>query len=80
MAALTLKESLHAAKAEFVSRLVAVLVDRTDLSQKQIGRDFGVSESFIKKLGRRSAVPRRKRGPKPKRYTGARPKRRNSQA
>jgi transposase len=67
MAAQSLKERLHAAKAEFVSRLIAVLVDRTDLSQKQIGKNFGVSESFVKKTARRSAVPRRKRGPKPKR-------------
>lgn len=75
----TLKEGLHAAKAEFLSRLVAVLVDRTDLSQKQIGRDFGVSESFVRKITKQFSVPQRKRGPKPKRYTGARPKRRNSQ-
>ena len=59
MAAQTLKEGLHAAKAEFLSRLVAVLVDRTDLSQKQIGRDFGVSESFVRKAARRFAVPHR---------------------
>jgi transposase len=64
MAAQTLKEGLHAAKAEFATRLVAVLIERTDLSQKQIGRDFGVSESFVRKAARRFAVPRRKRGPK----------------
>jgi transposase len=63
----TLKEGLDEAKAEFVRRLVAVLVERTDLSQKQIGRDFGVSESFVRKAARGFAVPRRKRGPKPKR-------------
>ena len=74
MAAHTLKEGLHAAKAEFLSRLVAVVVDRTDLSQKQIGRDLGVSESFVKKAARRFAVPRRKRGPKPKRHTLLEPK------
>jgi transposase len=68
MATQTLKERLHAAKAELLSRLVAVLVDRTDLSQKQIGNDFGVSESFVRKAARRFAVPRRKRGPKPKRH------------
>jgi transposase len=66
MAARTLKEGLQAAKAEFVSRLVAVLVERTDLNQKQIGKDFGVSESFVRKTARRFAVPHRKRGPKPK--------------
>ena len=70
----TLKEGLHEARAEFVRRLVAVLVERTDLSQKQIGRDFGVSESFVRKAARRFAVPRRKRGPKPKRYTPLEPK------
>jgi transposase len=69
MATQTLKEGLHAAKAEFESRLVAVIADRTDLSQKQIGRDFGVSESFVRKAAKRFAVPRRKRGPKPKRHT-----------
>jgi transposase len=74
MAAQTLKEGLHAAKAEFLSRLVAVLVDRTNLSQKQIGRDFGVSESFVRKAARRFAVPRRKRGPKPRRCTVLEPK------
>jgi transposase len=74
MAAQTLKESLQAVKAEFLSRLVAVLADRTDLSQKQIGRDFGVSESFVRKAARRFAVPRRKRGPKPNRYTALEPK------
>jgi transposase len=67
MAFQILKEGLHAAKAEFESRLVAVLLERTDRSQKQIGKDFGVSESFVRKAARRFAVPRRKRGPKPKR-------------
>jgi transposase len=67
MAAQTLKEGLHAAKAEFVTRLVAVLTEHTDLSQKQIGNSFGVSESFVRKTAKRFSVPRRKRGPKPKR-------------
>ena len=67
MAAQTLKEGLHAAKAEFLSRLVAVLVDRSDLSQKQIGNSFGVSESFVRKTAKRFSVPQLKRGPKPKR-------------
>jgi transposase len=74
LAAQTLKEELHEAKTEFLSRLVAVLADRTDLSQKQIGRDFGVSESFVRKAARRFAIPRRKRGPKAKRYTALEPK------
>ncbi len=74
MAAQTLKEGLHAAKAEFESRLVVVLADRTDLSQKQIGKDFGVSESFVRKAARRFAIPRRKRGPKPKLCTALGPK------
>lgn len=63
----TLKEGLHAAKTEFVTRLVAVLIERTDLSQKQIGNSFGVSESFVRKTAKRLSVPQRKRGPKPKR-------------
>jgi hypothetical protein len=67
MATQTLKEGLHAAKAEFESRLVAVLADRTDLSQKQIGNSFGVSESFVRKTAKRFSVPQRKRGPKPNR-------------
>ncbi len=74
MAAQTLKEGLHAAKAEFASRLVAVLVERTDLSQQQIGKDFGVSESFVRKTARKFSVPHRKRGPKPKHYTTLDPK------
>jgi hypothetical protein len=49
-------------------------VDRTDLSQKQIGGDFGVSESFVRKTARQFAVPHRKRGPKPKRCTALEPK------
>ncbi len=63
----TLKEGLYAAKAEFVTRLVSVLIERTDLSQKQIGNSFGVSESFVRKTAKRFSVPQRKRGPKPKR-------------
>jgi transposase len=74
MAAHTLKEGLHAAKAEFLSRLLGVVVERTDLSQKQIGRDFGVSESFVRKAARRFAIPLRKRGTKPKRYSALEPK------
>jgi len=70
MAAQTLKEGLHAAKADFASRLVAVLVERTDLTQKQIGQDFGVSESFVRKTARQFAVPHRKRGPKRKDFRG----------
>jgi transposase len=65
----TLREGLHAAKTEFLSRLVAVLVERTDLSQKQISDSFGVSESFVRKTAKRFSVPPRKRGPKPKRET-----------
>jgi len=67
MAIQTLKEALHAAKAEFLSRLVAVLVNRTDMSQRQIANLFGVSESFVRKTAKRLSVPQRKRGPKPKR-------------
>ena len=63
----TLNERLHAAKAEFESRLVAVLVSRTDLSQRKIANHFGVSESFVRKTAKRLSVPPRKRGPKPKR-------------
>jgi transposase len=74
MATQTLKEGLHAAKAEFVTRLVAVLAERTDLSQKQIAHHFGVSESFVRKAARRFAVPRRKRGPKPKGYEALEPR------
>jgi hypothetical protein len=74
MATQTLKEGLEAAKAEFLSRLLGVVVERTDLSQKQIGGDFGVSESFVRKAARRFAVPRRKRGPKPKHHTALEPK------
>lgn len=68
MAAQTLKENLHAAKEEFVSRLLTALMNRVDLSQKQIGKEFGVSESFVRKTAKQFAVPHRKRGPKPKRY------------
>lgn len=67
MAPQTLKEGLHAAKSHFMSRLAAVILERTDLSQKQIAEEFGVSESFVRKTAKQFSVPRRKRGPKPKR-------------
>lgn len=67
MAPQTLKEGLHAAKSQFTSRLLAVILERTDLSQKQIAKEFGVSESFVRKTAKRFLVPHRKRGPKPKR-------------
>ena len=57
MAIQTLKEGLHAAKAEFATRLVSVLIERTDLSQKQIGNSLGVSESFVRKTAKRFSVP-----------------------
>ena len=63
----TFKEGLDTAKSEFVTRLVAALIERTDLSQKQIGECFGVSESFVRKTAKRFSVPQRKRGPKPRR-------------
>lgn len=67
MAQQTLKEGVHAAKSQFMSRLVAVIMERTDLSQQQIAKEFGVSESFVRKTAKRFSVPHRKRGPKLKR-------------
>jgi transposase len=46
--------------------MAEVLVGRPDLSQAQIGKEFGISERVIRRVVKQFNIGARKRGPKPK--------------
>lgn len=62
---ISLKNTLKTARLSFDARLAAVLIARPDLSYEQIGKDFGVSETVIRRVMKQYSIGLRKRGPKP---------------
>ncbi len=63
---MTLKNTLQTARMSFDARLAAVLVSRPDLDYTEIGREFGVSETIIRRVVKQFSLKPRKRGPKAK--------------
>jgi uncharacterized protein YerC len=63
---ITLKDTLKTARLNFDTRLAEVLIGRPDLSYNQIEKDFGISETVIRRVLKQFNIGARKRGPKPK--------------
>ena len=64
---ISLKDTLKTARLNFDARLAEVLIGRPDLSYTHIEREFGISETVIRRVMKQFNIGARKRGPKPKR-------------
>ena len=62
---ISLKNTLKTARLSFDARLAEVLIARPDLSYNQIEKDFGISETVIRRVMKQFSIGGRKRGPKP---------------
>ena len=62
---ISLKDTLKTARLQFDTRLAEVLIARPDLSYTQIEKDFGISETVIRRVMKQFSIGARKRGPKP---------------
>ncbi len=67
---ISLKDTLKTARLSFDARLAEVLIARPDLSYTDIGKDFGISETVIRRVMRQFNIGARKRGPKVKKASG----------
>jgi hypothetical protein len=63
---ISLKNTLKTARLSFDARLAEILIARPDLSYADIGKDFGISETVIRRVMRQFDIGARKRGPKVK--------------
>lgn len=63
---ISLKDTLKTARLDFDTRLAKVLVSRPELSYTEIQKDFGISETVIRRVMKQFNIGARKRGPKPK--------------
>jgi uncharacterized protein YerC len=61
----SLKDTLKTARLQFDTRLAEVLIGRSDLSYTQIEKEFGISETVIRRVMKQFNIGARKRGPKP---------------
>lgn len=62
---ISLKDILKAARLSFDTPLAEVLIARPDLSYAEIEKDFGISETVIRRVTKQFNIGARKRGPKP---------------
>jgi hypothetical protein len=62
---ISLKDTLKTARLDFDNQLAKVLIARPDLSYTDIGQEFGISETVIRRVMKQFAICARKRGPKP---------------
>jgi hypothetical protein len=70
---ISLKNTLKTARLSFDARLAEVLISQPDLTYTQIEKDFGISETVIRRVMKQFNIGARKRGPKPKRAGGRLP-------
>jgi uncharacterized protein YerC len=63
---ISLQDTIKTARLQFDTRLAEVLIGRPDLSYTQIEKEFGISETVIRRVMERFNIGARKRGPKPK--------------
>lgn len=61
-----LRARLDRVRANFDAQLAETLVGRPDLSQLQIRREYGISDTVIRRVIRQFNIPARRRSPKPK--------------
>jgi transposase len=62
---ISLKDALKTARLSFDARLAEVLIARPDLSYTEVEKDFGISETVIRRVIKQFNIGARKRGPKP---------------
>ena len=62
---ISLKDTLKTARLQFDTRLAEVLIGRPDLPYDEIEREFGISETVIRRVTKQFSIGARKRGPKP---------------
>ena len=67
---ISLKDTIKTARLDFDNQLAKVLIGRPDLTYTEIEKDFGVSETVIRRVMKQFNIGSRKRGPKPKRAGG----------
>lgn len=60
-----LRARIEQVRLNFDTRLAEVLLDRPDLSQDEIGKQFRVSRNVIRRVMKEFHINARKRGPKP---------------
>jgi transposase len=65
---ISLKNTLKTARLSFDARLAEVLIARPDLTHTQIEKDFGISETVIRRVTKQFNIGARKRGPKPRKH------------
>lgn len=62
---ISLKDTLKTARLQFDTRLAEVLIARPELRYAEIEKDFGISETVIRRVMKLFNIGARKRGPKP---------------
>lgn len=62
---INLRARIERVRLRFDTRLAEVLLGRPDLSQDEIGKQFGVSQNVIRRVMKQFNIGARKRGPKP---------------
>jgi DNA-binding GntR family transcriptional regulator len=62
---INLRARIEQVRLRFDARLAEVLLGRPDLSQDEIGKQFGVSQNVIRRVMKQFNISPRKRGPKP---------------
>ncbi len=60
-----LRARIEQVRLNFDTRLAEVLLQRPDLSQDEIGKQFRVSRNVIRRVMKQFNINARKRGPKP---------------
>ena len=61
---ISLKDTLKAARLDFDNQVAKALIARPDLSYAEIEKDFGISETVIRRVMKQFHIGARKRGPK----------------
>jgi hypothetical protein len=62
---MNLKDRIGQVRLTVDSQLAEILVGRPDLSQAQIGKEFGISQKVIRRVMKQFNSRARRRGPKP---------------
>jgi transposase-like protein len=77
-----LRARIERIRLRFDTRVAEALLERPDLSQAEIGKQFGISQNVIRRVIKQFNISARKRGPKrgPKERTEARAEARASGA
>jgi hypothetical protein len=61
---INLRARIERVRVRFDTQVAEALVERPDLSQAEIGRQFGISQNVIRRVKKQFNISARKRGPK----------------